>query len=299
MEQERWADDGWQAAMAGIKVDRSVLMWKKKDAAAPASGRQSMTPFVRIEGASKQFKTKRGTVQALEPVSLNIAAGEFVSVIGPSGCGKSTLMMMLAGLTSPSTGSLWLGGTQVNGPVSQLGIVFQQDVLLEWRTALENIVLQAQIRKLDKTEAMREARQLLTMVGLEGFADAYPHELSGGMRQRVSICRALLHRPSLLVMDEPFGALDALTRDQLQIDLQRLCNDRQMTVLFITHSIAEAVFLSDRVVVMAPRPGRVESILSINLPRPRRLFVRESPEFLHYIQQVTTVFESLGVLHDD
>jgi NitT/TauT family transport system ATP-binding protein len=208
-------------------------------------------------------------------------------------------MMLLAGLAQPSSGSITLAGSPIEGPVDQLGIVFQQDTLLEWRTALENIVLQAEIRKMDKREATVEARELLKMVGLESFADAYPHELSGGMRQRVSICRALLHEPSLLVMDEPFGALDALSRDQLQIDLQRLCLTRKMTVLFITHSISEAVFLSDRVVVMSARPGRVETVVPIDLPRPRRLSVRESPAFLHYIQGVTTVFERLGVLHDD
>ncbi|MFT3907554.1 MAG: ABC transporter ATP-binding protein [Steroidobacteraceae bacterium] len=255
-------------------------------------------PFVRIAEVSRQFRTQRGVVQALNPVSLDLYPGEFVSVIGPSGCGKSTLMMMLAGLLPTSSGTINIAGQRVQKPVEQLGIVFQQDLLLDWRSALGNILLQAELRKLNLKDAAAEARELLAMVGLASFADAYPHELSGGMRQRVSICRALLHRPALLVMDEPFGALDALTRDQLQIDLQRLCLDRQMTVLFITHSISEAVFLSDRVVVMSPRPGRIESIVPIELPRPRRLAVRESAPFLHYIQSVTEVFESLGVLHD-
>jgi len=255
-------------------------------------------PFIRIRGASKQFSTQRGVVRALDPVDLDIQRGEFISVIGPSGCGKSTLMMMLAGLALPTGGSIAIDGAPVNGPTADLGIVFQQDVLLEWRTALENVMLQAEIRKLDKKQSLEEAHRLLAMVGLDGFKDAYPHELSGGMRQRVSICRALLHRPSLLVMDEPFGALDALTRDQLQIDLMRLWADRKMTVMFITHSIVEAVFLSDRVVVMSSRPGKVESIIPIDLPRPRRLAARESAEFLHDIQRVTSIFESLGVLND-
>jgi len=160
-------------------------------------------------------------------------------------------------------------------------------------------MLQAEIRNLDRKAALDKAHRLLAMVGLEKFANAYPHELSGGMRQRVSICRALLHDPSLLVMDEPFGALDALTRDQLQIDLLRLCANHQMTVLFITHSIVEAVFLSDRVVVMSPRPGKIETIVPINLPKPRRISVRESPEFLRDMRTVTSIFESLGVLHED
>jgi NitT/TauT family transport system ATP-binding protein len=235
----------------------------------------------------------------LEPVDLTVAAGEFVSVIGPSGCGKSTLMMLLAGLLTPSAGSICIGNVEVKKPATDLGIVFQQDALLEWRTALENILLQAQIRQLDKAAAKAEALRLLKMVGLEKFAEAYPRELSGGMRQRVSICRALLHRPPLLVMDEPFGALDALTRDQLQIDLQRLSADRNMTVVFITHSITEAVFLSDRIVVMTPRPGRIEAIVPVDMPRPRRLALRETGAFLATVQQVTEIFQSLGVLHED
>ena len=255
--------------------------------------------FITINEVSKQFPGRAGTVTALQKVSLDIARGEFVSVIGPSGCGKSTLMMMLAGLTPTSSGSIHIGGAAVTGPTKDLGIVFQQDALLEWRSALDNIVLQAEVRKQDLAQARTEALRLLKMVGLEKFADAYPHELSGGMRQRVSICRALLHKPSLLVMDEPFGALDALTRDQLQIDLLRLRADRNMTILFITHSISEAVFLSDRIVVMSPRPGRIEAVMPIELPRPRRLAMRETPVFLGYIQRVTEMFETLGVLHED
>jgi NitT/TauT family transport system ATP-binding protein len=255
--------------------------------------------FIKIRGLSKQFNGRTGVVSALEPVDLTVAAGEFVSVIGPSGCGKSTLMMLLAGLLEPSAGSIVIGDVEIKKPARELGIVFQQDALLEWRTALENIVLQAQIRQLDKAAARVEARRLLQMVGLENFADAYPRELSGGMRQRVSICRALLHRPPLLVMDEPFGALDALTRDQLQIDLQRLSADRNMTVVFITHSITEAVFLSDRIVVMTPRPGRIEAIVAVDQLRPRRLAIRETSSFLASVQQVTKIFESLGVLRED
>jgi NitT/TauT family transport system ATP-binding protein len=222
-----------------------------------------------------------------------------VSVIGPSGCGKSTLLMLLSGLDRATSGIIRVGGKIIDSPTSDLGIVFQQDVLLEWRTALENVLLQADIRGMDKPAARARATELLAMVGLDGFAAAYPYELSGGMRQRVAICRALLHEPPLLLMDEPFGALDALTRDQLQIDLLRLWSKQKITVVFVTHSIAEAVFLSDRIVVMSPRPGRIETIIKIDLPRPRRLSLRESPEFLGYNRQVTSVFKALGVLRDE
>jgi NitT/TauT family transport system ATP-binding protein len=266
------------------------------DAGPPATSRDD---FISIEGVSKIFTGRNATVQALDMVDLTVADGEFVSIIGPSGCGKTTLSMLIAGLELPTTGTIRVGGKLIDGPTSQLGIVFQQDVLLEWRTALENIVLQAQIRKQNMVEARARARQLLAMVGLESFASAYPHELSGGMRQRVSICRALLHNPPLLLMDEPFGALDALTRDQLNIDLLRIWSDRQMTVVFVTHSIPEAVFLSDRVVVMSPRPGHIEKIIAIDLPRPRRLSMRPTLEFTRYNQIVTDMFKSLGVLREE
>ncbi len=255
--------------------------------------------YISIRGTSKSFVGRNAVVHALSEVDLDIADGEFVSVIGPSGCGKSTLLMLLAGLEPASSGTMRVGNKNVDGPTPDLGIVFQQDVLLEWRTALQNVLLQAEIRGQDKTAATARAKELLAMVGLQNFLDAYPYELSGGMRQRVSICRALLHAPPLLLMDEPFGALDALTRDQLQIDLLRLWSKQKMTVMFITHSISEAVFLSDRIVVMSSRPGRIEEIIKIDLPRPRRLSMRETPEFLAYMQKVTAVFKTLGVLRDE
>jgi NitT/TauT family transport system ATP-binding protein len=263
-------------------------------AAANASG-----DYISIRGVSKTFIGRNAIVEALSAIDLNVADGEFVSVIGPSGCGKSTLLMLLSGLDRATSGTIRVGGKIIDRPTSDLGIVFQQDVLLEWRTALQNILLQAEIRGRDKKAAMRRATDLIAMVSLDGFAAAYPYELSGGMRQRVAICRALLHEPPLLLMDEPFGALDALTRDQLQIDLLRLWSKQKMTVVFVTHSIPEAVFLSDRIIVMTPRPGRIEEIIKIGLPRPRRLSMRESPEFLRYNQQVTSVFKALGVLRDE
>ena len=267
-----------------------------KDAAAEKS---AMKPFISIERVAKTFVGRNGTVQALSAVDLAVAPGEFISIVGPSGCGKSTLMMLVSGLIPLETGAIRIDGKEVRKPVSELGIVFQQDALLEWRSALDNVVLQAQIRKQDKVAATKRARELLAMVGLEQFAGAYPHELSGGMRQRVAICRALLHNPALLLMDEPFGALDALTRDQLNVDLLRFCADGRRTVLFVTHSISEAVFLSDRIVVMSPRPGRIEAIIKVDLPRPRRLSKRDTPEFAHYSRMVTDVFKTLGVLRDE
>jgi NitT/TauT family transport system ATP-binding protein len=254
--------------------------------------------FIAISGVSKAFTGRGGTVQALNAIDLAIQDGEFVSIIGPSGCGKSTLMMLVAGLMAPSAGTIMVGHRRIDGPNADLGIVFQHDVLLDWRTALDNILLQAEIRGHDRARAGHEARRLLAMVGLDTFAAAYPYELSGGMRQRVAICRALLHRPPLLLMDEPFGALDAISRDQLQVDLLRLWSQQRMTVLFVTHSIREAVFLSDRVVVMSPHPGHIETVITIDLPRPRRLVMRDGAEFARYDAVVTGIFRSLGVLRE-
>ncbi|SLN56438.1 ABC transporter ATP-binding protein [Roseisalinus antarcticus] len=252
-----------------------------------------------MSGVTKVFDGRQGRVQALEPIDLDIRPGEFVSILGPSGCGKSTLMMLLAGLIPMTAGEIRVEGDKVDGPTPDSGIVFQRDVLLDWRSALQNVLIQAELRKSDMTKARARATELLSMVSLDDFHDAYPKELSGGMRQRVSICRALLHRPRLLLMDEPFGALDAMTRDQLQIDLLRLCRDDKMTVFFITHSITEAIFLSDRIVVMTPRPGRVEQIVDIDLPRPRRLAMREDPKFIEYTHQLTGIFKSLGVFREE
>lgn len=261
--------------------------------------RTTAPPHISISGVSKTFNGRQGTVQALQEISLSIEKGEFVSVLGPSGCGKSTLLMLLSGLTPVSNGRIMVDNKLIDAPNPDAGIVFQQDVLLEWRSALSNIMMQAEIRKANLGEARERAKQLLEMVSLQDFANAYPKELSGGMRQRVSICRALLHKPPLLLMDEPFGALDAMTRDQLQIDLLRLCADNDMTVFFITHSIPEAIFLSDRVVVMSPRPGRIEQIIDIDLPRPRRLAMREDAKFIEYTRELTSIFQGLGVFREE
>jgi len=255
-------------------------------------------PYLEFRNLTKVYATGDGPVRALDQISLTQRQGEFVSILGPSGCGKSTLMMIAAGLLPASNGVVAVRGERVATPRTDVGIVFQSPVLLEWRTALGNIMLQAEARKLDRKAAERRARELLAAVGLAGFEGKYPDELSGGMRQRVSICRALIHDPPQLLMDEPFGALDALTRDQLVLDLQRLWNETRMTVMFITHSVAEAVFLSDRVIVMTPRPGQIDRIIDIELQRPRTLAMRESPEFNAYNRQILDLFLARGVLRE-
>lgn len=253
--------------------------------------------FIELNGISKTFSTRdRASTLAVEGVSIEIGAGEFVSLLGPSGCGKSTLLSITAGLIQPTSGEARIDGRPVCGPYTNIGIVFQSDLLLDWRTVLGNVLIQFEMRGL-KTEPHRErARALIRSVGLGDFEQKYPWELSGGMRQRVAICRALIHDPPLLLMDEPFGALDALTRAQLQIDLQTIWQSTRKTVVFVTHSIEEAVFLSDRIIVMTPRPGRVREAIGVDLPRPRGLDVREHPAFTEAINRVNHLFQEMGVI---
>ncbi len=252
--------------------------------------------LIRVTDAAKRYAVKSGEVAALDPVSLTVNEGEFVSILGPSGCGKSTFMLMLAGLISRSAGTIEIGGTAVNRPYTDLGIVFQDHNLLEWRTVLSNVMLQIEVRGRDPAQYLPRAQELLRMVGLDGAEARLPHELSGGMRQRAAICRALIHEPRLLLMDEPFGALDALSRDQLNVDLQQMWLAKPTTVIFITHSISEAVFLSDRVIMMTPRPGKIAADIKIDLPRPRPMSVRETPAFGAYTKQIRGLFEEWGVL---
>ncbi len=262
----------------------------------PAS--TSGAPMIQLREVVKTYHGRAGSTEALSPIDLDVTTGEFVSILGPSGCGKSTLMMIVAGLIPSSGGSVHVNGLPVTKPVTDLGVVFQQDLLMEWRSALRNVLIQGEMRGIPTAEMKPKALELLEMVGLTDFTDAYPSELSGGMRQRVSICRALVHEPPLLLMDEPFGALDALTRDQMGLDLLRIWNRTRSTVLFITHSISEAIFLSDRVVVMSDRPGRIADDIRIELPRPRRMAVRETPEFTSYVQRVRSILTELGVLRE-
>jgi NitT/TauT family transport system ATP-binding protein len=245
-----------------------------------------------ISNAAKRF----GATVALAPVQLDVAEGEFVAIVGPSGCGKSTLLRLVAGLVPASEGEIEADGKLVRGPVTELGFVFQQPVLLEWRTALQNVLFQMEMRGHRPAPFRERAMALLEQVGLADFASSYPHQLSGGMRQRVALARALVHEPRLLLMDEPFGALDALTREQMRVDLEALWMRRRMTVVFVTHSVDEAVLLADRVIVMTPRPGRIDRILDISIPRMRGLAARRDPAFLEREEEITELFLARGVL---
>jgi len=254
---------------------------------------------IALRGVSKRYMTASGdAVDALGEIDLDIAAGEFVSIVGPSGCGKSTMLMLVSGLIPATTGTITVGGTPVKGAVGRAGIVFQRDVLLDWRTVLGNVMLPVEIKKLDRELSLKKARDLLRSVGLAEFEEKYPAELSGGMRQRVAICRALVQDPGLLLMDEPFGALDALTREQMNLDLQRIWLRDRNTVIFITHSIEEAVLLADRVVVMTSRPGRVADILTVDLPRPRGAHTRSEKAFVDCVERIRRHFMALGVLSE-
>jgi NitT/TauT family transport system ATP-binding protein len=255
-------------------------------------------PYIRLHDVEKTYQTKNGTIEACVDINLDIKDSEFVAIVGPSGCGKTTIMKMVAGLTPYTSGSITVGGRRVEAPQTDVGIVFQEAIMLDWRNVLENVMLQVDIRKMDRAKFEPVARGLLHATGLSGFEKKKPYELSGGMRQRVSICRALVHGPKMLLMDEPFGALDALTREQISMDIQRLWMETRKTALHITHSIPEAVLLADRVVVMGPRPGRIVEVIDINLPRPRRLD-QLSPKFGEYSTHIRNIFKSKGVLAMD
>ncbi|MDH5286675.1 MAG: ABC transporter ATP-binding protein [Betaproteobacteria bacterium] len=234
---------------------------------------------------------------ALKEVTVDIAAGEFISVVGASGCGKSTLMLMVAGLLKRSHGDILVGGASVTRPITDVGIAFQDHLLLEFRTAFDNVMLHSDIRGLPRKQVEARAKELFEQLRLTHAMHKYPRQLSGGMRQRVSLIRTLVHDPSVLLMDEPFGALDALTRLQVRMDLETLWLRRRPTVLFITHSVEEAVGLSDRVLVMSPSPGEVVEELRVELPRPRPIVLGDAPEFSAYVDRIHRHFERMGVLH--
>jgi NitT/TauT family transport system ATP-binding protein len=241
---------------------------------------------IRIDRIRKLFPTREGEVEALRDVSLHVAAGEFVAIVGASGCGKSTLLRMIAGLIQPSSGQVLLDGSPVTAPRAETAMVFQAATLLPWADVLRNVTFPLRLMKQAGAGTEARARALLATAGLTGFERRLPRELSGGMQQRVAICRALLQEPRVLLMDEPFGALDALTREEMSLELLRIWQGREMAVVFVTHSIPEAVLLADRVVVMSPRPGRVAEVIEIDLPRPRSFEQEALPAFQAAAQRI-------------
>jgi NitT/TauT family transport system ATP-binding protein len=252
--------------------------------------------MIEVHEASKTFATSAGDVDALGQVSVDIPTGGFYAIVGPSGCGKSTLLGIVAGLVPASTGTVRVHGDDVDGPVKDMGVAFQQDLLLDWRDVLSNVLVQAEFRGV-KTDAWRErATALLASMGLEGFERRYPWELSGGMRQRVALARALVHDPKLLLLDEPFGAVDGLTREKLNLDLEKLWERTGTTCLLVTHDVEEAVFLADAVLVMTPRPGRVAGIVRVDVPRPRGLEQKSSPAFVECVRRVRELLVETGAL---
>jgi NitT/TauT family transport system ATP-binding protein len=256
------------------------------------------TPPAASEGITfldvgRRFETREGQeLNALEGVSLDIKPGEFVSIVGPSGCGKTTLLRMVAGLLPPNSGKVLVGGAEVREPRPDVGLVFQQALLLPWLSVLRNVLLPVDVQGKRIADYRDRARDLISMVGLGGFENRLPNELSGGMQQRVALARALVHDPKILLMDEPFAALDAMTRETMNIELQRIWAEHHKTVLFVTHGIPESVFLSDRVVVMTARPGRVAAIIEIPFARPRSAELLGGAEFASVAAKIRNVFDT-------
>jgi NitT/TauT family transport system ATP-binding protein len=261
------------------------------------AGNDDGAALIEVAGLNKTYRTREGkTIEALKDINFDVADGEFVTIVGPSGCGKSTLLKILVGTLRRSSGTVTLEGRPIDGPSRDVGIVFQAPVLLPWRTVLQNVMLPIELQRRDRQHFEERSRHYLKMVGLEDFGDKYPNELSGGMQQRVGIIRALVHEPAMLLMDEPFGALDAMTREHMNLELLRIWSENRKTVLLVTHSIPEAVFLADRVIVMSPRPGRIAEIITVDLPRPRQLEMINSTAFGTYVTAIRRHFKAQGAL---
>lgn len=255
--------------------------------------------LVSLEAVGKTYRGRSGAYEAVRDFSLELAEGEFFCLLGTSGCGKTTVLNMLAGFEAPTAGRITLDGHPVTKPAAERGVVFQgTDSLYDWLTARDNISFGLRLAGVSRAERRATAERYLELVGLAGAAEKHPSELSGGMKQRIQIARALANNPRMLLMDEPFGALDAITRDQLNLDLHRLWLDQRMTTLFVTHSITEAIFLATRIVVFAPRPGRVLEEVAVDLPLPRRLALREEPEFARLARHLRASFEGMGLLRE-
>jgi NitT/TauT family transport system ATP-binding protein len=261
--------------------------------AAPVEAAPPPQPAIEIDGLGKAYRLGKDVLVALKDVSLNVRAGEFVSLVGPSGCGKSTLLNIVAGLVAKSNGRVRVDGKDLTGPSRRTGMMFQSPVLLPWRTNLENVLLPIEVFGLQRKDYLAKALELLELVGLGAFAARYPSELSGGMKQRVAICRMLLCDPTVLLMDEPFSALDEMSREFMNLELLRIWDELRNTVLFVTHNIGEAVFLSDRVVVMSARPGRISRVIPIDLPRPRSRATLSNEAYFHQVTAVRGALDDL------
>lgn len=255
-----------------------------------------MSVCIEYHNVSKTFGSGPEAVHAFGPVSMAIEQGEFVSLLGPSGCGKSTLMLMTSGLLSASEGEVVVNGTAVKGPQTDIGVMFQDNTLVPWRTVRGNVELQLELRGHDPAAHRERVDALLQSVELQSFADRHPYELSGGMQQRAAFCQAMVHDPHTMLLDEPLGKLDAMTREKIRQDLQNLWMQQRPTVLFVTHSIEEAVQLSSKVAIITPRPGRIERIIDIDLPYPRDFEVKNAPEFTSYVRETQEIFRGYGVL---
>ena len=254
------------------------------------------TPHIAIRGLSKRFGSAKTMIHAFGPVDLDIAAGEFIALLGPSGCGKSTLLLMIAGLLAPSSGHIEIEGTRIEGVRTDVGIMFQDNTLVPWRSVRGNVMLQLELRGLRPADYARRIDDLLASVDLTAFADRAPYELSGGMQQRAAFCQAIVHSPPTVLLDEPLGKLDAMTRERVRRDLQALWMTSRPTVLLVTHSIEEAVQLSSRICLITPRPGLVHDTIAIDLPWPRDDAVKKSPAFTRYVNEIGDVFRDFGVL---
>lgn len=251
---------------------------------------------VEIRAVKKVFGAGDGAVHAFGPADLKVSAGEFVSLLGPSGCGKSTLMLMIAGLLEPSEGEILIDGNEVDGPRTDIGIMFQDNTLVPWRDIYGNISLQLELRGIDPKANATRITDLLRTVRLEGFETRLPHELSGGMQQRAAFCQAMVHSPQTVLLDEPLGKLDAMTRESIRADLQALWLQKRPTVIFVTHSIEEAVQLSSRICVVTPRPGRIDREIEVDLPWPRNAEVKRGDAFISYVRDIQEIFHGYGVI---
>jgi NitT/TauT family transport system ATP-binding protein len=261
-------------------------------AVASPNGAVDAPVLMAVDHATKYYKTQTGAVHALEDLTLQIREGEFVCILGPSGCGKSTLLWAMSGLHDLTSGQIVLHGTPVTGPRPEIGMIFQDANLLPWRNLWQNIMFPFEIKKLDPKPFEPRINQLLKEVGLAGFEKKMPRELSGGMQQRASIVRCLSYDPGVILMDEPFGALDAFTRDEMNLLIQRLWMETGKTIIFVTHNVSEAIFLADRVVVLTPRPGRLAHIFPIDLPRPRTVDMTFEPDFIHLVREIKMTIET-------